>query len=82
MILTPKHLTELIQMKIVLIGFVVGEIFCKSVFLTQRHIQYKEQIMLMNSKFAQTEDSSLLGCDTSLICKYLPTFWRNFLRPF
>jgi len=44
-LLLPKHLTELIQMKIVLIGVVVGEIFCKSVFLTQRHIPYKEQIM-------------------------------------
>jgi hypothetical protein len=46
-IFTPKHLTELIKMKIVLISFVVGEIFCKAVFLTQRHIPYKEQIMLI-----------------------------------
>ena len=46
-ILTPKHLTELIQMKIVLISVVLGEIFCKSVFLTQLHIPYKEQIVLI-----------------------------------
>jgi hypothetical protein len=46
-IVTPKHLTELIQMKIILIGAVVGEIFYKLVFLTQRHIPYKEQIMLI-----------------------------------
>jgi len=45
-ILSPKHVTELIQMKIALIGVVVGEIFSKSLFLTQRHIPYKEQIML------------------------------------
>jgi hypothetical protein len=45
-ILPPKHLTQLIQMEIVLIGVVVCEIFCKSVFLTQRYIPYKEQIML------------------------------------
>ena len=45
-IVTPKHLTELIQMKIILIAAVVAEIFCKSVFLTQRNIPYKEQIML------------------------------------
>ena len=34
-------------MKTVLISVVVGEIFCKAVFLTQRHILYKEQIMLI-----------------------------------
>jgi len=38
-ILKPKHLAELIQMKI---NVAVGEIFCKSVFLTQRHSPYKE----------------------------------------
>jgi hypothetical protein len=31
-ILTPKHLTEMIQMKNVLISVVVGEILCKAVF--------------------------------------------------
>ena len=45
--LTPKYLGELIQRKIVLISVVLGEILCKSVYLTQRHIPYKVHIMLI-----------------------------------